>query len=84
MDHLNISQSAQQHDERKVHFNDLIEIHTMVTWNYAYRSARKGPWETMARDRFRFHDRIRKIEIVLDQVLNTSHRRRIYEERFIE
>lgn len=67
---------------QKVKFNLKPTIHTMVHWNYAYRAARKGPWERMARDRERFKRRICCIEQVLDPILTTEHRNRIWQERF--
>ena len=46
---------------QKVKFNLSPVIHIMVHWDYAYRAARKGPWEEMARDRDRFRGRINAI-----------------------
>lgn len=54
----------------------------MVQWDYAYRAARKGPWEEMARDRERFRSRINCIERVLNPILTTQHRTYIWQERF--
>lgn len=58
------------------------KIHNMVAWSYAYKQARKGQWEQVALDRFRFHQRIKKVNVVLEKILNCSHRQRIYFERF--
>ena len=30
---------------------ELVIVHRMVTWSYAYRSCRKGPWEQFVIDR---------------------------------
>lgn len=57
-------------------------IHIMVKWDYAYRAARKGPWEEMARDRERFRGRINCIERVLNPILTIQHRNHIWQERF--
>ncbi|CAG9861320.1 unnamed protein product [Phyllotreta striolata] len=61
---------------------DLCEIHPMVQWSFAYRSARKGPWEEYARDRERFNKRISRTEQILGPVFNRQHRENVYKERF--
>ncbi|XP_065835734.1 sericin-2-like [Oscarella lobularis] len=55
--------------------DSLNRVHCIVAWNYAYRAARKGPWESLANDRARFQKRIRDLEPVLSPVLSPSHRR---------
>ncbi|XP_029038921.1 uncharacterized protein LOC114874123 [Osmia bicornis bicornis] len=67
---------------QKVKFNLNPVVHVMVQWDYAYRAARKGPWEEMARDRERFRGRINCIERVLNPVLTVQHRTHIWQERF--
>lgn len=67
---------------RKVTFNLTPVVHTMVQWDYAYRAARKGPWEEMARDRERFKGRINCIRCVLEPILQIKHRIHIWQERF--
>ncbi|XP_014284566.1 uncharacterized protein PPP1R15 [Halyomorpha halys] len=62
----------------------LVEIHTIVTWNYAHRAARVGPWETYARDRARFENRIQQVSKVLSPILEASHRAAVFQERFME
>lgn len=57
-------------------------VHKMVQWNFAYRAARKGPWEEMARDRERFKRRINCIANVLDPILRSQHRAHVWQERF--
>lgn len=57
-------------------------IHIMVHWDYAYRAARRGPWEEMARDRERFRGRINFIERILSPILTVQHRTHIWHERF--
>ena len=39
--------------------SELVVVHHMVTWNFAYRSCRKGPWEQYVIDRDHFR---RKVE----------------------
>lgn len=60
----------------------LTCVHRMIAWNFALRSARVGPWETLARDTVRFKNRISRTSVVLDPVLQASHREKIYKERF--
>lgn len=54
----------------------------MIQWDYAYRAARKGPWEEMARDRERFKGRINCIRCILEPILQIQHRTHIWQERF--
>ncbi|XP_014609353.1 PREDICTED: ATP-dependent zinc metalloprotease FtsH isoform X1 [Polistes canadensis] len=67
---------------KKVTFNLKPVVHTMIKWDYAYRAARKGPWEQMARDRSRFNGRISSYHLILDPILQDDHRVRIWTERF--
>ncbi|KAL6259930.1 hypothetical protein P5V15_009840 [Pogonomyrmex californicus] len=67
---------------KKVSFDPTPIVHVMVTWDYAYRAARKGPWEEIARDNERFKGRINSIALVLDPILKNKHRSRIFQERF--
>jgi len=57
---------------KKVTFNDKIEVHEIVTWEYAYRKARIGPWQAMARDSARFKRRIELLKPTLEKVLITK------------
>lgn len=57
-------------------------VHEIVAWDYAYRKARKGPWEQICRDRSRFMDRIRRMESVLNPILDREHRKQVYSSRF--
>lgn len=66
----------------QVTFNLTPVVHTMVQWDYAYRAARKGPWEEMARDRERFKGRINCIRCILEPILQIQHRTHIWQERF--
>ncbi|XP_076663264.1 protein phosphatase 1 regulatory subunit 15 isoform X2 [Andrena cerasifolii] len=67
---------------QKVKFNLDPVVHVMVQWDYAYRAARRGPWEEMARDRERFKGRINCIERVLNPILTSQHRTHVWHERF--
>ncbi|EDW57059.1 uncharacterized protein LOC6615824 [Drosophila sechellia] len=68
---------------KKVRFNMKPEVHVMLTWDYAYRAARKSEWQVMARDRDRFQQRIRRISPILNAVLTPVHRERVYQARFL-
>ena len=48
---------------------ELVTIHRMITWDYAYRACRRGPWEQMAQDRGRFARRIEEVALVLEPCL---------------
>ncbi|XP_074111247.1 protein phosphatase 1 regulatory subunit 15 [Cotesia typhae] len=66
----------------KVRFNLEPTVHTIIKWDFAYRAARKGPWEQMARDRVRFRTRIFSTGRVIEPVLATKHRDCIWRDRF--
>lgn len=68
--------------DKKVRFDPNPKVHVMRTWSYAYRSARKGEWESIARDRVRFQNRIQRAAACLDPVLDPHHRQQIYANRF--
>lgn len=38
--------------------SELVVVHHMITWNFAYRSCRKGPWEQYVIDRDHFRRRV--------------------------
>ncbi|CAH1786226.1 unnamed protein product [Owenia fusiformis] len=66
---------------KKVSFADGKKIATtypMIAWDYAYRAARKAPWEMYARDRCRFKDRVRNIERSIGHCVNREHRDKMY------
>jgi hypothetical protein len=58
------------------------KVHKIIAWDFAYRQARKGYWEDVARDRFRFNMSIQNLASILNPILDETHRRRIYNERF--
>ncbi|CAD7078461.1 unnamed protein product [Hermetia illucens] len=70
--------------DKKVRFNLKPEIHVMYKWNFAYRAARKGHWENFARDRDRFKKRISNLANIINPVLDTQHREKIYGSRFCD
>ncbi|NP_001088578.1 protein phosphatase 1, regulatory subunit 15B [Xenopus laevis] len=63
---------------KKVHFSPTVKVHHMVVWSYAYRMARKGPWEEYARDRCRFQRRIAETDGVIRNFLEPQHREKIW------
>jgi len=57
---------------KKVSFkpaHQLVTVHHMITWDYAYRACRRGPWEQMAQDRARFKRRIEEFAPILEPCL---------------
>jgi len=48
---------------------ELISVHRICTWSFAYKAARKGPWEQMARDRAHFRRKIESVALVLEPCL---------------
>ena len=60
-------------DENK---NKTIIMHT---WSYAYKNARIGSfWIQCVADRKRFQRRIDSLEPILNKVLDSNHRKKIY------
>lgn len=58
-------------------------IHLMCTWTFAYRQARKGDWEMVARDRVRFQRKLEEFHEKIKHVFESNHRDNIYKSRFI-
>lgn len=56
-------------NRKTVKFNENPEIHTLYVWQFAYLQARVGKWEQMGRDRVRFHERIMKINEIIEPIL---------------
>uniref|UniRef100_A0A1B0DBA5 Uncharacterized protein n=1 Tax=Phlebotomus papatasi TaxID=29031 RepID=A0A1B0DBA5_PHLPP len=71
-------------ETREVRFNLKPEVHVIRAWDFAYRTARKGHWEQVARDRERFGKRILSLGHVLSPILEKSHREKMYLERFCD
>lgn len=69
---------------KNVKFNLKPTIHLMCTWTFAYKQARKGGWETVARDRCRFRRRIEEICEMLTHILESNHRNNVFRLRFQE
>ena len=44
-------------------------VHTMYAWDFAYRNARRGHWEQIARDRERFRRKILQVAAIIEPVL---------------
>lgn len=49
--------------------NELVEVHCIIAWEFAYRNARKGNWEQYSVDRERFKRRIESIAAVIEPCL---------------
>lgn len=49
--------------------SELAVVHLMISWDFAYRAARKGPWEQYARDRQHFKRRIDSVSSVITPCL---------------
>lgn len=81
-DEQNTEDEQSESSKQKVKFNLKPIVHMMVQWDYAYRAARRGPWEEMARDRERFKGRINCIERVLNPILTAQHRTHVWQQRF--
>lgn len=66
---------------RFVDNSELVTVHVIVAWNYAYRAARISPWEVVARDSNRFKSKIQSLEPIISRVLRPEHRQKIWETR---
>ncbi|ETE70286.1 Protein phosphatase 1 regulatory subunit 15A [Ophiophagus hannah] len=64
--------------KKKVRFSPVVTVHSLVVWDYASRAARRGPWEEMARDRFRFHRRITQMAAILEPCFTEDHRDKVW------
>ncbi|XP_043915625.1 uncharacterized protein LOC122791766 [Protopterus annectens] len=71
---LEKSQDQRSKVFKKVRFSDEVKVHHMIAWDYAYRAARKGPWEQYARDRCRFQRRIKETEFAVGYCFLPQHR----------
>ena len=69
--------------QKFVSFASTNKICLLSKWSYAYRQARIGHWEEVARDRERFKRRVMNGESLLTPILDITHRDEIYHRRFI-
>lgn len=66
-------------DKKSVKFNlNNNKVSYIIAWDFAYRMARKGNWEQIARDTERFQRRIKCLEPILIKVINIKHRDKVY------
>ena len=72
------SEVADLKTRKRVQFQDNPEVHCIVAWNYAYRAARKGPWEMIAITRDRFKKRVEESEQVFSHVFSVQHREKFF------
>lgn len=72
-----VEKDVSRKTDQRVSFGAVKE-HPMVTWAYAYRQARRGPWEQYARDAARFSRHIAELEPVISPVLQEKHRQGVY------
>lgn len=63
---------------------DKVHVHLLFTWSYAYREARRGPWERAAVDRVRFKRRIEEAAIYINPILDMNHRNKIKRNRMFD
>lgn len=71
-------------DRRRVKFDESRnQIYVTHTWLYAYKQTRRGPWETFARDRYRFQRLVNSVTNSISRILSNAHRERIYLDRFV-
>lgn len=60
------------------------KIKVLYVYNFAMQSSRNGKnWIILSVDRVRFKKRVDILEKVLITVLNTSHRLKVYNQRFL-
>lgn len=68
---------------KTVRFKEVHQVQYIIAWSFAYRKAREKHWEIFALDDFRFKVRIQRTARVLDKILDSDHRQKIFKERFI-
>ena len=61
---------------KKVTFDSRPTVYVQYVWRFAYQQARKSEWEQYARDRFA--RRILECEQIINPVLNSQHRERVF------
>lgn len=75
---LENSQDQRSKVFKEVRFSDDVKVHRMIAWDYAYRAARKGPWEQYARDRCRFQRRIKETECAIGYCFLPQYREKAW------
>jgi len=63
---------------KNVKFDSRPTIYIQYVWQFAYQQACKSEWEQCARDRDRFASRILQSEKVLNPIVNSQHRERVF------
>lgn len=61
-------------NKKRVRFNVKPTIHAMVAWKFAYNESRKGRWDFVVADRYRFQRRCHDVERDIAYIFNPSHR----------
>ncbi|KAK5650160.1 hypothetical protein RI129_001189, partial [Pyrocoelia pectoralis] len=65
-----------------VWFNDSRNsVHYMTVWQYAYKQARKGEWEQLARDSVHFARRVEIVSKDISPILENEHRTFVFATR---
>ena len=62
----------------KVRFNNDITIHYMFVWKFAYSEARKGKWDSVVADRYRFKRKCIDVEKSISYIFDHTHRKNMY------
>jgi len=62
----------------RVTFDPRPTVYVQYVWQFAYQQARKSVWEQYACDRDRFTRRIIESEHIINPVLNSQHRERVF------
>jgi hypothetical protein len=52
-------------------------VHHIIAWSHAYRQARRGGWDAIVADRFRFQRRIHQSESCIGKVFDGDKRLRM-------
>ena len=69
LDNNNVSDKAV---EKRVHFaegNNLVTVHPLLVWNFAYKQSRRSTWLKLANDHAHFQGRINRTAHILEPVL---------------
>ena len=73
-----------KNSEQKVSFNETIFVKYMCCWNFASKQSRKGEWQQIVIDRFRFQQRIKTIEKSISYIFDPKHRAYHYFKNYVE